>query len=93
MTTNQSKLIQTNLKDFRNFLYVVWKHLKLPEYNADGSMVGVIYNDKGKAIGGTPTLLPATTENIKIQAEILGTTERILRKGLLDEHNKKYGKN
>lgn len=56
-------------------------------------MVGVIYNDSGKAIGGTPTLLPATMKNIKAQAEILGTTERILRKGLLDEHNKKYGKN
>ena len=34
MTTNQSKLIQTNLKDFRNFLYLVWKHLNLPEPTA-----------------------------------------------------------
>ena len=70
-----------------------FSHLKLPAYTADGRMVGVIYNDNGKATGGTPTLLPATMKNIKAQAEILGTTERILRKGLLDEHNKKYGKN
>ncbi len=31
---SQSKLVQTKLKDFRNFLYIVWKHLNLPEPTA-----------------------------------------------------------